>query len=68
MTDSPAAAPDDIAKLEQLRLSLIAKVWPTAVEAAHTGEHEMVRELVRLKVDIEAIDFALAHRPGYVPT
>jgi len=57
-----------VARLEALRLELLAKVWPTAIEASRSFDHETVRELVRLKVDIEAIDFAMTHRPGRVPT
>jgi len=51
------------AKLVALKADLEASIWPTAVAAAHSGEHERIRDLVKLKVDIEAIDFALSHRP-----
>lgn len=51
------------AKLVALRAELEAKIWPTAVTAANSGEHEHIRDLVKLKVDIEAIDLALSHRP-----
>lgn len=51
------------AKLVALRAELEASIWPTAVAAADSGEHERIRDLVKLKVDIEAIDFALSHRP-----
>ena len=51
------------ARLLAIRDELEAKVWPTAVEAAASDDHERIRELVRLKVDIEAIDFALLRRP-----
>jgi hypothetical protein len=69
-TPQTDTSPDDqtIARLEALRLELLAKVWPTAEQASVSFDHETVRELVRLKVDIEAIDFAMAHRPGRVPT
>ena len=50
------------ARLVAIREALEAQVWPTAVEAAASGDHERIRDLVKLKVDIEAIDFALAHR------
>ena len=50
------------ARLMEIREGLEAKVWQTAVEAASSGDHERIRDLVKLKVDIEAIDFALAHR------
>lgn len=56
-------AEDVSAKLVALRQSLEASVWEAASAAALTGDHERVRDLVRLKVDIEAIDFALSHRP-----
>jgi hypothetical protein len=56
-------AEDVSAKLVALRRELEASVWETATAAALSGEHEKVRDLVRLKVDIEAIDFALSHRP-----
>lgn len=58
-TDNAAVA----ARLLEIREALEAKVWPTAVEAAVSGDHEHIRDLVKLKVDIEAIDFALRHRP-----
>ncbi len=61
--NDPANAEDISAKLVALRQSLVDSVWPTATQAALTGAHEDVRNLVRLKVDIEAIDFALSHRP-----
>ncbi len=58
-TDNAAVA----ARLLAVREELEAKVWLTAVDAAASGDHEHIRDLVKLKVDIEAIDFALAHRP-----
>lgn len=61
MTDINAE--DVSAKLVALRQELEASVWRTAAAAAQSGEHEHIRDLVRLKVDIEAIDFALSHRP-----
>jgi hypothetical protein len=51
------------ARLIALRGELEASIWPTAAAAAKSGDHERVRDLVKLKVDIEAIDFALSHRP-----
>lgn len=51
------------AQLVALRAELEAKIWPTAVAAARSGDHERIRDLVKLKVDIEAIDLALSHRP-----
>jgi hypothetical protein len=57
------AAEDVSAKLVALRRELEASVWQTATEAALSGEYEKIRDLVRLKVDIEAIEFALSHRP-----
>lgn len=62
--------PDDAAvaaRLLAIREELQARVWPTAVEAAASGRHEFIRDLVKLKVDIEAIDFALGHRPTEIP-
>lgn len=59
-TDNDAVA----AQLQAIREDLEARVWPTAVDAAASGNHECIRDLVKLKVDIEAIDFALAHRPS----
>lgn len=56
-------AEDVSAKLVALRQDLEASIWPTATAAAQSGDHERVRDLVKLKVDIEAIDFALSHRP-----
>ncbi len=60
MSDDAAAVS---AKLAALRAKLEANVWPTAVAAATSGDHERIRDLVKLKVDIEAIDFAMSHRP-----
>ena len=51
------------ARLLAIRDELEAKVWLTAVEAAASDDHERIRDLVKLKVDIEAIDFALLRRP-----
>lgn len=51
------------ASLVALRSELQARIWPTATAAANSGDHERIRDLVKLKVDIEAIDFALSHRP-----
>ena len=51
------------AKLIAMRTELEAKIWTTAVAAANSDEHERIRDLVKLKVDIEAIDLALSHRP-----
>ena len=55
------------ARLLAIREDLQAQVWPTAVEAASSGDHERIRDLVKLKVDIEAIDFALGLRPAGSP-
>ena len=60
MNDDAAAV---YAKLVGLRRELEASIWPAATAAASSGDHERVRDLVKLKVDIEAIDFALSHRP-----
>lgn len=51
------------ARLLEIRETLESKVWPMAVEAAVSRDHEHIRNLVKLKVDIEAIDLALGHRP-----
>ncbi|ADL01320.1 hypothetical protein [Brevundimonas subvibrioides] len=59
-TDNAAVA----ARLLAIRQELEAQVWPTAVEAALSDDHERIRDLVKLKVDIDAIDFALGHRPA----
>jgi len=64
MTTNNAAV---TSRLLAIRAELEAKVWPTPVEAAASGDHEHVRDLVKLKVDIEAIDFALGHRPTGFP-
>ena len=55
------------ARLVAIRDELEAKVWRTAVEAAASDDHERIRDLVKLKVDIEAIDFALLRRPTRTP-
>lgn len=52
------------ARLLAIREQLTTEVWSTAVAAATSGDHEPIRDLVKLKVDIEAIDFALGHRPA----
>jgi hypothetical protein len=67
MSDIEPNANDQIVRqLERLRAELVAGVWPAAVRAAEVSDHERVRDLVKLKVDIEAIDFALAHCPKLV--
>ncbi|WBT07303.1 hypothetical protein PFY01_06360 [Brevundimonas vesicularis] len=55
------------AQLLAIREQLTTEVWSTAVAAPTSGDHERVRDLVKLKVDIEAIDFALGHRPAGRP-
>lgn len=60
MHDSDAVA----ARLVAIREQLTTEVWSTAVAAATSGDQERIRDLVKLKVDIEAIDFALVHRPA----
>jgi hypothetical protein len=63
MTDA-VTAEDVFARLVALRQALAERIWPTAAAAAaRPDDHERIRELVRLKVDIEAIDFTLTHRP-----
>ncbi len=52
------------ARLLAIREQLTSGVCSTAVAAATSGDHERIRDLVKLKVDIEAIDFALGHRPA----
>lgn len=52
------------ARLLAIREQLTTEVWSIAVAAATSGDHERIRDLVKLKVDIEAIDFALGHRPA----
>lgn len=54
-------------RLLAIREELEAKVWPTAVEAAASHDHDRIRDLVKLKVDIEAIHFALLRRPTVTP-
>lgn len=63
MTQDNRASGGAAAKFVDLREELVARIWPTAEAAAETGDHEKIRDLVKLKVDIEAIDFALSHRP-----
>lgn len=63
MIDTPAPE-ETAARLIALREALTARVWATASAAAQTQDHERIRDLVKLKVDIEAIDFALSHRPA----
>ena len=46
---------------------LEATVGPTTVEAAASDDHERIRDKIKLKVGIEAINFALAHRPTGIP-
>ena len=55
------------AQLLSIREQLKAEVWSSAVAAATSSDHERIRDLVKLKVDIEAIDFALGHRPADRP-
>jgi len=55
------------AQLLAIREQLTTKVGSTAGAAAASGDHERIPDLVKLKVDIEAIDFALGHRPAGRP-
>ena len=56
------------AQLLAIREQLTTEVWSTAVAAATSGDHERIRDLVKLKVEIEAIDFALGHRSAGTAT
>lgn len=51
-------------QLLAIREQLTTEVWSTAVAAATSSDHERIRDLVKRKADIEAIDFALGHRPA----
>lgn len=48
--------------LKALRTSQLALVWPAA-QAAARGDHADLVELIKIYTAIQAIDFALSHRP-----
>ena len=50
-------------KLKALRTSQLEQVWPAAQAAATSGDHSPLVELIKVYTAIQAIDFALAHRP-----
>ena len=50
-------------KLKALRATQLEQVWPAARAAATSGDHEPLVELIRVYTAIQAIDFALSHRP-----
>lgn len=52
-----------LAKLRELRAAQMALVWPAAVEAAASGDHAPLVELIKVYTAVQAIDFAIANRP-----
>ena len=52
-----------LAKLRELRAAQLALVWPAAEQAAASGDHAPLMELIKVYTAIQAIDFAIANRP-----
>lgn len=50
-------------RLEDLKKELEAKVWPAAIEAGAEYHVDALEPLLKLKAQIEAIDWALKARP-----
>jgi hypothetical protein len=60
--------PDDIIQgLHARRAALLDELWTVAAEVAAGAAPEVLTRLVRLKADIEAIDFAVANAPQPEP-
>ena len=60
MTD---ATEETLARLRELRQAQLALVWPAAEQAAASGDHAPLVELIKVYTAIQAIDFAIANRP-----
>ena len=63
MNDTQNDAEAVVAKLKVLRASQLELVWPTAEAAATSNDHSPLVELIKVYTAIQAIDFALEHRP-----
>lgn len=63
MSDPQGEAGAVIEKLKALRASQLELVWPAAEAAATSGDHSTLVDLIKVYTAIQAIDFALAHRP-----
>ena len=63
MTDAPARTDETLARLRELRQAQMALVWPAAEQAAASADHSPLVELIKVYTAIQAIDFAIAHRP-----
>ena len=50
-------------KLKALRASQLQLIWPAAEAAASSSDHAPLVELIKIYTAIQAIDFALSHRP-----
>ena len=63
MSDTQNDAEAVAEKLKALRASQLELVWPAAEAAATSGNHSPLIELIKVYTAVQAIDFALAHRP-----
>ena len=52
-----------IGKLKALRAAQLEQVWPAAKAAAASRDHAPLVDLIKVYTAIQALDFALAHRP-----
>ena len=63
MTDAAADPEETLVKLRELREAQLALVWPAAEQAAASQDHAPLMELIKVYTAVQAIDFAIAHRP-----
>lgn len=63
MSDTQDDVEAVVEKLKALRASQLELVWPAAKAAATSGDHSPLVDLIKVYTAIQAIDFALAHRP-----
>ena len=63
MSDTQNNSEAVVEKLKALRASQLELVWPAAEAAATSNDHSPLVELIKVYTAIQAIDFALEHRP-----
>ena len=63
MSDAPPDTDSVAEQLTALRAAQLELVWPAAKTAAQSGDHADLVELIKIYTAMQAIDFALSHRP-----
>ena len=63
MPDAAEDAEKTVERLKALRAAQMDLIWPAAKAAAEASDHAPLIELIKVYTAIQAIDFAIAHRP-----